>query len=83
MTNKEFAFAETIKELADKISPLLAGQPREIQGAVLGQLVAIWLAGHYANDPEEQMDLWTGLLFQQAKLSLRLAANDRQQKRAG
>jgi hypothetical protein len=33
-------------ELAEKIAPLLAGHPPEVQSAVLADLTAMWLAGH-------------------------------------
>jgi hypothetical protein len=33
--------------LVDRIRPLLAGYPAEMQGAALADLLAIWLAGHY------------------------------------
>ena len=32
--------------LVERIKPLLAGHAPEVQGAVLADLVAIWLAGH-------------------------------------
>lgn len=33
--------------LAQSIYPMLAGQPPEVQGAVLADLLSMWLAGHY------------------------------------
>jgi hypothetical protein len=33
-------------ELTDRIKPLLAGHPPEVQGAVLANLASLWLAGH-------------------------------------
>ena len=33
--------------IADRIKPLLAGHPPEAQGAVLAELLSMWLAGHY------------------------------------
>lgn len=32
--------------IAKRIKPLLAGEPAEVQGAALADLLAIWLAGH-------------------------------------
>ena len=32
--------------LLDRIAPILANQPAELQGAVLADLTVIWLAGH-------------------------------------
>jgi hypothetical protein len=39
--------ARDVIRLVKQIEPLLAGQPRQLQGAVLADLLAIWLAGHY------------------------------------
>jgi hypothetical protein len=40
--------AETlaIAAIVAQIKPLLAGKPPDMQGAVLADLLAIWLAGH-------------------------------------
>jgi hypothetical protein len=35
-----------IETLTDEIKPVLAGHPASVQGAVLADLLAIWLAGH-------------------------------------
>lgn len=35
-----------VNRLVDRVAPLLAGQPSEIQGAALADMLAIWLAGH-------------------------------------
>lgn len=40
------SFGDEADALVDRISPLLAGQSAELQGAVLADLIAIWLAGH-------------------------------------
>jgi hypothetical protein len=37
---------EEALDLGQKIGELLHGRPREIQGAVLADLLAIWIAGH-------------------------------------
>ena len=39
--------------LVAQIKPVLAGQPPEIQGAVLADCLAIWLAGHYVTGDED------------------------------
>ena len=39
-------FGEAADALLDRIKPLLAGKPAELQGAVIADLAAIWLAGH-------------------------------------
>ena len=38
---------EIIKGLVQRIGPILAGHPAPIQGAVLADLLATWLAGHH------------------------------------
>jgi len=38
--------AAYVERLFDEIRPILAGQPPELQGAVLMQLLGMWLAGH-------------------------------------
>ena len=37
---------EDLAPIVDKIRPLLAGKPPELQGAVLADLVAMFIAGH-------------------------------------
>ena len=37
---------DKVKMLTDQISPILHGHKPEIQGAVLAELLATWLAGH-------------------------------------
>jgi hypothetical protein len=37
---------DDVARLVGRIAPLLASQPPELQGAVLADLLAIWLAGH-------------------------------------
>lgn len=49
MEDREKKAAEVmglIKSIFDKIRPILGGHPAEIQGAVLADLLATWLAGH-------------------------------------
>jgi hypothetical protein len=38
---------EQIMELVKRISPLLKGKAPPVQGAVLADLLAMWLAGHW------------------------------------
>jgi hypothetical protein len=40
-------------EISDRIKPLLAGKGADVQGAVLADLLSIWLAGHPAEMREE------------------------------
>jgi hypothetical protein len=37
---------EEVLAVVDRIKPLLRGQQPELQGAVLAELLSIWLAGH-------------------------------------
>lgn len=37
---------ELVEQLRPRVFPFLAGQPPAIQGGVLADLLAIWLAGH-------------------------------------
>jgi hypothetical protein len=36
-----------IIDVAEQIRPFLAGRPPEIQGAILAELLSVWIAGHY------------------------------------
>jgi hypothetical protein len=53
-----------VSATVEKIRPLLAGHDPKIQGAVLTDLVAIFLAGHFARggDPEQTRKLREALL---------------------
>lgn len=44
-----------VNALVETIRPLLAGEEPEIQGAVLSELMAIWLAGFPRKEFREQM----------------------------
>jgi hypothetical protein len=50
------AMVEEIDRIANSIRPMLAGKPAEVQGGVLGELVSMYLAGHYQGG-QEIMDL--------------------------
>ena len=41
------ATAEDVERLSMAIRPILAGHPPELQGAVLGELVSMFIAGHH------------------------------------
>ena len=44
---------EDIVAVIEQIRPILRGKPAEMQGAVLADLLAIWLAGHHVEgDPD-------------------------------
>lgn len=42
-----------ITAIVERIKPLLAGYPAEMQGAVLADCLAIWLAGHHIAGDED------------------------------
>ena len=55
--------AEQVAPIVQSIRPLLAGKPPELQGAVLADLLAIWLAGHTVQgDPAATRQLRTEVL---------------------
>ena len=49
--------------LAQQIKPILAGAGAPIQGFVLAELLATWLAGHTDDDPDKARRLRAGLLL--------------------
>ena len=53
---------KTHMRLLDEIGKLLAGQPSQIQGSVLADLTAIWLAGHRAGTQKASATLREGML---------------------
>jgi len=54
---------EAITAVVEQIKPLLANRQPEFQGAVLLDLLAIWLAGHYvAGDPDATRKLRAEML---------------------
>ena len=51
------------QKLVQRIRPLLAHRPSQTQGAVLADLLAIWLAGHIVQgDPAETAKLREDML---------------------
>ena len=54
---------DKVKMLTDRISPILHGHNPEIQGAVLAELLATWLAGHVVPGDRMQTILLRGRLF--------------------
>jgi hypothetical protein len=52
-----------IEIVVERIKPLLSGRPPETQGAILADLLAIWLAGHHiAGDVEATRTLRADIL---------------------
>ena len=56
---------DVVKALIDRISPILHGQDRQVQGAVLADLLAKWLAGHCVPDDRFQTILMRGRILHQ------------------
>ena len=56
---EEFAL---VAQLVEQARPLFAGRPRHVIGAALADLLAIWLASHYASDPTATQRLRSALL---------------------
>ena len=54
---------DNVKMLTDRISPILHGHSPVIQGAVLAELLATWLAGHVVPGDRMQTILVRGRLF--------------------
>ena len=46
MTSISEAELRAVRKLVQRIRPLLAGRAAQMQGAVLADLLAIWIAGH-------------------------------------
>jgi hypothetical protein len=62
--NAKSQFLAEVERVVAKIRPLLTGRPSRVQGAILADLVATWLAGHFGPDDvvtsklrEELLDL--------------------------
>jgi hypothetical protein len=60
--NKE---VDQVRTLIDRISRILHGQDRQVQGAVLADLLARWLAGHYVPDDRFRTILMRGRILHQ------------------
>jgi len=50
------SFTERADALLDRISPILANASVEMQGAVLADLTAIWIAGHRVENDRAEGD---------------------------
>jgi len=46
VSDPDAGFGDAADALLDRVMPILAGQRAELQGAVLAELTAIWLAWH-------------------------------------
>lgn len=57
-TDRAAEVERIVEQIRPLLFPLLAGKPPEIQGAVLADLTAIWLAGHFhVHDPSATAEL--------------------------
>jgi hypothetical protein len=56
------------KAIVRQIEPLLAGKPRLMQSAILADLLATWLAGHFCSSPSETEELRKQILDQHLDL---------------
>ena len=54
---------DQVQALVDRISPILHGHDRQVQGAVLANLFATWLSAHCVPDDRLQTILLRGRIF--------------------
>ena len=45
-----------VLETAERIEPILAGKLPEVQSAILAELLAMWLAGHFSGENNASTD---------------------------
>jgi len=57
------SFYEQVDDLLDRIAPILAGESIEMQGAVIADLAALWIAGHRVAGNRYDGDLLRGGLL--------------------
>jgi hypothetical protein len=68
-------FSRQADALTLRIQPLLAGHGPELQGAVLADLCAIWIAGHRCSDPAQERQIHEELLALHEKFVRELVQN--------
>ncbi|TAZ20733.1 hypothetical protein ELH77_19195 [Rhizobium ruizarguesonis] len=61
-----------VAEIVDAIKPHLSGHPAEMQGAVIADLLAIWLAGHPPQLREEAIEFHMEMVRQLTEAEERL-----------
>jgi hypothetical protein len=64
------SFTERADALLDRISPILANASDEMQGAVLADLTAIWIAGHRVPGDRAEGDRAEGDRFREELIEL-------------
>jgi hypothetical protein len=52
----EAEHVERVHRLLGQIAPILGGHPSPVQGAVLADLLATWLAGHIVEESSSRTD---------------------------
>ena len=62
MSKSSTVKALSAQALVTQIKPILAGHDPAVQGAVLADLLSIWIAGHHAG--ERTKELHSDLIFQ-------------------
>jgi len=68
-------FSARADALTLRIQPLLAGHGPELQGAVIADLCAIWIAGHRCSDPVQEAQIHEELLALHKKFVRELVQN--------
>ncbi len=53
---------QQVVALVDEIKPILAGKNAQVQGAVLADLLSIWLAGHVGGSDKDTRKLQDELM---------------------
>lgn len=62
MMNERREEAVSVLEAAKQIAPILAGRPPDVQSAILGELVSIWLSGCEPAARENIFSIWLELV---------------------
>lgn len=62
-------FARSSFDIVARIKPMLAGHDVALQGAVLADLVSLWLAGHHPAGREGVFELWAAHTLRLVDLS--------------
>lgn len=63
---------QEVGRLVEAIRPILAGKPAPITGAALADLLAIWLAGHFAGGDDENATVREELLTNHVRVVRKL-----------
>lgn len=68
MSTNNDEFTKVVRETIERISPLLKGKPPPVQGAVLADLLGMWLAGFgVKGDAIETINLRAKLLAEHCR----------------